>query len=203
MLRVGDHVMLKPGLVLGKKYGTVTFGRYHVPYLHKVLRVYKLSSTNTVYCNCKGYPCECGTFSEPMLDVAKFHIGDLVKIVYTEEPKQSAYIGKVSTIKGIDYKPEEGFVYHIKDDCGFFDWYEKDLESCSNGDDVHQIVKETVDNGLEDLKNVLENNENQLQRKDSNILSGERVKGSRVHGRLSQASVRSRPLRDAKSVRGK
>ena len=190
MLRVGDHVMLKPGLVLGKKYGTVTFGRYHVPYLRKVLKVYKLSSTNTVYCNCKGYPCECGTFSEPMLDVAKFHIGDLVKVVYTEDQNQSEYVGMVSVIKGIDYKPEEGFIYRIKDDCGFYSWKETDLEIC------------TVDKDLKELSVVLDD-ENQLQSKDSNILSGERVKGSRVHGRFSQASVRSRPLRDAKSVRGK
>ena len=190
MLKIGDHVMLKPGLVLGKRYGTVTFGRYHVPYLHKVLKVYKLSSTNTVYCNHKGYPCDCGTFSEPMLDVAKFHIGDLVKVVYTDEPKQSAYIGKVSVIKGIYYN-ENGFIYHIKDDCEFFDWKETDLEAC------------TEDKDLKELSVVLEDDENQLQGKDSNIRSGEGVKGSRVHGRFSQASVRSRPLRDAKSVRGK
>lgn len=189
MLRIGDHVVLKSNLVLGKKYGTVTFGKYHVPYLHKVLKVYKLSSTNTVYCNCKGYPCECGTFSEPMLNVAKFHIGDLVKVVYTEDPNQSEYVGMVSVIKGIDYKPDEGFIYHIKDDCGFYSWKETDLEIC------------TVDKDLEDLEVV--ENENQLQRKDSNIRSGERVKGSRVRGRFSQASIRSRPLRDAKSVRGK
>jgi len=189
MLKVGDHVVLKPNLVLGRKYGTVTFGKYHVPYLHKVLKVYKLSSTNTAYCNCKGYPCECGTFSEPMLNIAKFHIGDLVKVVCTDEPKQSAYIGKVSIIKDIDYS-ENGFMYHIKDDCGFFNWKETDLEAC------------TEDKDLEDLE-IVEDNENQLQGKDSNILSGERVQGSRVHGRFSQASIRSRPLRNAKSIRGK
>lgn len=190
MLKVGDHVVLKPSLVLGRKYGTVTFGKYHVPYLHKVLKVYKLSSTNTAYCNCKGYPCECGTFSEPMLNIAKFHIGDLVKIVYTEEPKQSEYVGMVSVIKGIEYNSEDGFIYHIKDDCGFFSWKETDLEIC------------TVDKDLEDLKPVLEN-ENQLQREDSNLRSGERVQGSRVHGRKSQASIRSRPLRDPSRIRGK
>ena len=191
MLKVGDHVALKSNLVLGRKYGTVTFGKYHVPYLHKVLKVYKLSSTNTAYCNFKGYPCDCGAFSEPMLNVAKFHIGDLVKVVYTDEPKQSAYIGYVSVIKGIDYKPEEGFIYRIKDDCGFYSWKETDLEIC------------TVDKDLKELSVILEDDGNQLQSKDSNISRGERVKGSRVHGRFSQASVRSRPLRDAKSVRGK
>jgi hypothetical protein len=190
MLRIGDHVALKSNLVLGRKYGTVTFGRYHVPYLRKVLKVYKISSASTAYCNHKGYPCDCGTFSEPMLNIAKFHIGDLVKVVYTDEPKQSAYIGKVSVIKGIDYN-ENGFMYHIKDDCGFFNWKETDLEPC------------TKDENLEELSVILEDDENQLQSKDSNISRGERVKGSRVHGRISQASIRSRPLRDAQSVRGK
>jgi hypothetical protein len=189
MLKIGDHVVLKSNLVLGKKYGTVTFGKYHVPYLHKVLKVYKISSASTAYCNHKGYPCDCGTFSEPMLNIAKFHIGDLVKVVYTDEPKQSAYIGKVSVIKGIDYN-ENGFMYHIKDDCGFFNWKETDLEAC------------TEDKDLKELSVVLDD-ENQLQSKDSNISRGERVKGSRVHGRISQASIRSRPLRDAQSVRGK
>jgi hypothetical protein len=192
MLKVGDYVALKPNLVLGKKYGTVTFGKYHVPYLRKLMRVYKVSSTNTVYCNINGYPCECGTISEPMLNVAKFNIDELVKIVYTDNPKQSAYIGKVSTIKTIEYNPGEGFIYHIKDDCGFFDWREKDLESCTKKDE-----------NLEELSVILENDENQLQRKDFNLRSGEGVQGSRVHGRISQASIRSRPLRNAKSIRGK
>lgn len=191
MLKVGDHVVLKSNLVLGRKYGTVTFGKYHVPYLHKVLKVYNISSTGTAYCSHKGYPCECGTFSEPMLNVAKFHIGEHVRVIRIDDSKRIEYVGLVSEVKGIDYNSKDGFIYHLKDDCGFFDWKETDLET------------HIVDKDLEELSVTLEDDENQLQGKDSNIRSGEGVKGSRVHGRLSQASVRSRPLRDAKSVRGK
>ena len=64
------------------------------------------------------------------------------------------------------------------------------------------ITVDTVDEKLEDLQLVLEN-ENKLQREDFNLRSGERVQGSRVHGRKSQASIRSRPLRDPSRIRGK
>ena len=190
MAEIGDYVALKPNLILGKKYGTVTFGKYHVPYLRKVLRVNKISSTSTVYCSSNGYPCECGTFSIPMLNIAKFKVGESVKIVYSLKEKQQPYIGKTTTIKSIEYKDYE-FVYHVVDDCGVFDWYEDNLEAC------------TEDENLEKLSVTLEENENQLSREDSHISSRERVKGSRVHGWIGKASIRSRPLRNAESVRGK
>ena len=190
MLKIGDYVALKPNLVLGRKYGTVTFGKYHVPYLHKLLRVYKVSSTATAYCNYNGHPCDCGTFSESMLDIAKFNVDDTVKIVYSIKDSQNPYLGVITTVKSVEYK-KGIFTYHLNCDCGFYEWDEFTLELC---------VKEDKD--LEDLKPVLEN-ENQLQREDSNLRSGERVQGSRVHGRKSQASIRSRPLGDASRIRGK
>jgi len=190
MLKIGDYVALKPNLVLGKKYGTVTFGKYHVPYLHKLLRVYKVSSTATAYCNHNGYPCDCSTFSESMLDIARFNVDDTVKIVYSINSEQDSYIGAVTTVKSVEYK-EGVFIYRLDCDCGFYAWDECTLELCTK-----------VDKDLEDLKPVLEN-ENQLSREDSYISGGERVKGSRVHGWIGKASIRSRPLRNAESVRGK
>ena len=202
MLQVGDYVGLKPKLTLGRKYGTVTFGKYHVPYLHKLLRVYNISSTGTAYCNHNGYPCECGTFSEFMLNVAKFRIGDIVKVADAfVTDKQQPYVGKVSVIKSIEYK-DDCFVYHIVDDCGFFDWPENALIFLRRSIVSDNKNNQKVDEKLEDLKPVLEN-ENQLQREDSNLRSGEGVQGSRVHGRKSQASIRSRPLRDPSRIRGK
>jgi hypothetical protein len=199
MLQVGDYVGLKPKLTLGRKYGTVTFGKYHVPYLHKLLRVYNISSTGTAYCNHNGYPCECGTFSEPMLNIAKFRIGDIVKVGAFVTDKQQPYVGKVSVIKSIEYK-DDSFVYHIVDDCGFFDWSEDTLVFLRRP--VISDKKNEVDEKLEDLKPVLED-ENQLQGEDSNLRSGEGVQGSRVHGGKGKASIRSRPLRNASRVRGK
>lgn len=187
MLKVGDYVALKPNLVLGRKYGTVTFSKYHVPYLHKLLRVYKISSTATAYCNYNGYPCDCGTFSESMLDVAEFNVADTVKIVYSTRDEQHSYLGVVTTVKSIEYK-ENTFVYRLNCDLGFYKWNESTLEH--------------VKDDLKDLEPILKN-ENQLQREDSNLRSGERVQGSRVHGRKSQASIRSRPLRDPSRIRGK
>jgi len=199
MLKVGDYVGLKPKLTLGRKYGTVTFGKYHVPYLHKLLRIYNISSTGTAYCNHNGYPCECGTFSEPMLNIAKFRIGDIVKVGAFVTDKQQPYVGKVSVIKSIEYK-DDSFVYHIVDDCGFFDWSEDTLVFLRRP--VISDKKNEVDEKLEDLKPLLED-ENQLQGEDSNLRSGEGVQGSRVHGGKGKASIRSRPLRNASRVRGK
>lgn len=205
MLKVGDYVGLKPKLVLGRKYGTVTFGRYHVPYLRKTLRVYKISSANTAYCNSNGYPCECGTFSESMLNVAKYHIGDIVKIADCfVTDKQQPYVGKVSKVKSIEYK-DGSFVYHIVDDCGFFDWPENTLELLTESKELapdDQQLFKTVDEKLEDLKTIPEN-ENRLQEQKTVVSDGARVKGSRVLGRLGKTSVRSRPLRNPQRIRGK
>lgn len=203
MLSIGDYVALKPNLTLGRAYGIVKFDKHHVSYLHKVLKVYKTGPA--LYCSYNGYPCECGTFSESMLNKAKFRVGDVVRIVFALRDKQQPYMGLITTIKSIEYKNYE-FIYHVVCDCGAFDWSEDDLESCSAttkvsvNDEAYQANKEIID--LEDLKFISEN-ENQLQGEDSNIRSGERVKGSRVHGRISQASIRSRPLGNAKSIRGK
>lgn len=199
MLKIGDYVVLKHDLVLGRKYGTITFGKYHVPYLHKLLRVYKISSIGTVYCNYNGNPCDCGTFSESMLNIAKFRIGDIVKIIdFLGADKQHPFVGKEVIIKSVEYK-DNCFVYHIVDDCGIFEWPENTLVFLRS---VVSYDNQKVDEKLEDLQIVL-NDENKLQREDSNLRSGERVQGSRVHGRKSQASIRSRPLRDPSRIRGK
>lgn len=199
MLKIGDYVVLKPYLVLGKKYGTVTFGNFHVPYLHKLLRVYKISSTGTAYCNYNGNPCDCGTISEPMLNIAKFRVGDIVKIIdFSVTNKQQPYVGREVIIKSVEYK-DNHFVYHIVNDYGVFDWPENKLIFVRS---FFSYNDQKVDEKLEDLQLVLEN-ENKLQREDSNLRSGERVQGSRVHGRKSQASIRSRPLRDPSRIRGK
>lgn len=190
MLKVGDYVALKSNLVLGRKYGTVTFGKYHVPYLHTLLRVYKISSTATAYCSHKGYPCDCGTFSESMLNIAKFNAGDTVKIVYSVKEGQDPYIGAVTTVKSVEYK-KGVFIYRLNCDCGFYAWDEFTLELCAK-----------EDKDLEDLKPVLEN-EDRLQEQKTLISIGEGVKGSRVLGRLGKTSVRSRPLRNPQRIRGK
>lgn len=205
MLRIGDYVGLKPKLTLGRKYGTVTFGKYHVPYLHKLLRVYNISSTGTAYCNYNGYPCECGTFSEPMLNIAKFRIGDIIKITDAFiADNQLPYVGKVSTIKSIEYK-DDSFVYHIVDDCGFFDWSENSLMFLRRPiaeEIINKVDKEIVDKQLEDLKPVLEN-EDRLQEQKTVVSIGARVKGSRLLGRVGKTTVRSRPLRNPQRIRGK
>ena len=164
-----------------------------------MLRVYKISSTGTAYCNYNGNPCDCGTISEPMLNIAKFRVGDIVKIIdFSVTNKQQPYVGREVIIKSVEYK-DNHFVYHIVNDYGVFDWPENKLIFVRS---VFSYNDQKVDEKLENLQLVLEN-ENKLQREDSNLRSGERVQGSRVHGRKSQASIRSRHLRDPSRIRGK
>jgi hypothetical protein len=192
MLNVGDYVTLKKNLILGKKYGTVTFSKIHAQYCGKLLQVIKISLTGTAYCAYKGNPTEFGTVHEQMLDVAQFKVKDCVMTCnlkipckgYSEGMIKYAYCTAEITKVMLG---SEGFTYNLTLDNGFYNWPEKTL--CKA-------------NELDKLKDILEN-ENQLQREDSNICSGEGVKGSRVHGWVGKASIRSRPLRDAKSIRGK
>jgi MoaA/NifB/PqqE/SkfB family radical SAM enzyme len=122
-----------------------------------------------------------------MLNIARFNVGDTVKIVHNTKDEQYSYVGVVATVKSVEYK-KGIFTYRLDCDCGFFEWEEFTLDK--------------EDKALEDLKPILKD-ENQLQREDSNLRSGERVQGSRVHGRKSQASIRSRPLGDPSRIRGK
>ena len=199
MLQIGDNVVLKKGLVLGKKYGSITFGRYHSQYCGKLMRVVKISKVGTVYCNYNGYPCEFSTVHESMLDVAKFKVGDVVVIWnlrvpcdgYTES--MIPYANEITTITDVRYG-SSGFVYTVEADNDFHNWPEKALFKAG----------ETIDSSVENLKEILENDgKDRLQEQTTHISVGERVKGSRVHGRSRKASIRSRPLRNAQSVRGK
>jgi hypothetical protein len=137
-----------------------------------------------------------------MLNIAKFRIGDIVKIADAfVSDKQQPYVGKVSVIKSIEYK-DDSFVYHIVDDCGFFDWPENTLIFLRRSVISDEKNDQKVDEKLEDLKPVLEN-EDRLQKQETPIRNGEGVKGSRVLGRLGKTSVRSRPLRNPQRIRGK
>jgi hypothetical protein len=193
MLKVGDLITLKQGLVLGKAYGTIHFGSYHSQYLGKMLRVTKISKVGTAYCSYKGYPCEFSTLHESMVNVAKFNVDDTVNIWnlkletdgYTGSMLQ--YAGRKAVIEKVLVSNYQ-FYYLLDVDGNEFRWPEKCL---SNTDSL-----------LEDLKPVLEN-EDRLQKQETLVSIGERVKGSRVLGRLGKTSVRSRPLRNPQRIRGK
>ena len=192
MLKVGDYVTLKKGLVLGKKYGTVTFGLRHSQYNGMLLKIVKISSTGTAYCTHSGYACECGTIHESMLDTAKFKEGDRVHIWNLRLTSKSYTVGMIqyadqeATVEKVKMG-EDGFVYLLDIDANLNLWPEQAL---SNEDSL-----------LEDL--FTSDNENRLQKQETPIRNGEGVKGSRVLGRLGKTSIRSRPLRNASRIRGK
>ena len=192
MLKVGDYVTLKKGLVLGKKYGTVTFGLRHSQYNGMLLKVVKISSTGTAYCTHSGYACECGTIHESMLDTARFKEGDKVHIWNLRLTSKSYTVGMIqyadqeATVEKVKMG-EDGFAYLLDIDENLNLWPEQAL---SNEDSL-----------LEDL--FTSDNENRLQKQETPIRNGEGIKGSRVLGRLGKTSIRSRPLRNPQRVRGK
>ena len=194
MFYVGQLIAIKNNLIYGQKYGTIKYGPYHSKYLGKVLEVYRVSSNDTAYCRYKNAPCDFGTISEEMVDKAQFKKGEYVFIAPTPfvtlDESLYQYCYKKCKILHVTYK-DNSFKYTLSIDAGENYWNELTLSKLNYED-------ESLDQLLEGL-----NNENQLQRKDSNISVRERVKGSRVHGRLSKASIRSRPLGNPKSVRGK
>jgi hypothetical protein len=141
-----------------------------------------------------------------MLNIAKFRIGDTVRIRSNPSDEQLPYVGKISKIKSIEYR-KDCFIYHIVDDCGFFEWPEYTLELLQvekdeEDFDVHKMIEDTVDEVLSN-HNLISKNENRLQEESPYFRRGERIKGNRVHGWSRKASVRSRPLRDPKGIRGK
>ena len=192
MLKIGDYVTLKKGLVLGKKYGTVTFGLRHSQYNGMLLKIVKISSTGTAYCTHSGYACECGTIHESMLDIAKFKEGDKVHIWNLHLASKSYTVGMIpyadqeATVEKVKMG-EDGFAYLLDIDENLNLWPEQAL---SNEDSL-----------LEDL--FTSDNENRLQKQETPIRNGEGIKGSRVLGRLGKTSIRSRPLRNPQRVRGK
>ena len=193
MLKVGDLITFKQGLVLGKAYGTVRFGRYHSQYIGKMLRVTKISKVGTAYCSYKGYPCEFSTLHESMVNVAKFNVDDTVNIwnlrleVDDYTIPMAAYAGQKAVIEKV-FVSNYQFYYLLDVDGNKYHWPEKCL---SNTDSL-----------LEDLKPVLEN-EDRLQEQKTLISIGEGIKGSRILGGFGKVTVRSRPLRNPQRIRGK
>ena len=192
MLKVGDYVTLKKGLVIGKKYGTVTFGLRHSQYYGMLLKVVKISSTGTAYCTHSGHACECGTIHESMLNTAKFKEGDRVHIWNLRLTSKSYTVGMIqyadqeATVEKVKMG-EDGFAYLLDIDEHLNLWPEQAL---GNEDSL-----------LEDL--FTSDNENRLQKQETPIRNGEGIKGSRVFGRLGKTSIRSRPLRNPQRIRGK
>ena len=200
MFRVGDIITIKSNLCLGERYGTITFGTRHVEYMGCLLKVYKVSSTGTAYCMHNGHPCEFGTIHESMVKISKFRAGDSVHTWNLKIPSEGfskgmiPYADKDAVVTKVLLKDGE-FWYRLSVDAGNHAWPVNSLMLFDP-----ELVKDN--NNFEDLKDLL-NDENRLQKQTTRISVGERVKGSRVHGRNSKASVRSRPLRNPQSVRGK
>lgn len=190
MFEYGQLVKLKNGLIVGKRYDNLVYTEHHAKFFGKLLNIYKVSSSGTYYC-AEGDIKHSVTFSQAMLEVPKFNIGDIVAIIsnhkiiqptgLVEKTKKAGEVGKIECI----CLKHNSFYYILVDSTSI---YPEDA----------LFKMEPVDITL---KNFI-SNENQLQEKDAHISRREGVSRSGVHGRLCKASVQSRRIRDPKAIKG-
>lgn len=190
MFEYGQLVKLKNGLIVGKRYDNLVYTEHHAKFFGKLLNIYKVSSSGTYYCTEGDIKCSV-TFSQAMLEVPKFNIGDIVaitsnnKIIQPTGPKlveKTKKIREVGKIECICLK-QNSFYYILVDSTAIYP-----------EDALFKMEPVT-------LKNFI-SNENQLQEKNAHISRGEGVRGSGVHGRLRKASVQSRRIRNPKAIKG-
>lgn len=193
--RVGSIVQIKKDLRHGIQYGTLKF--YNSDLCGTITTVTKVSRNGTYYL--EGISGQ--TFSKEMLEFP-IKPEDLVTL------KPSAY-PKFPSLAGTIYKVEEILKDGSRCNIGGAGVSPLDLEKIAESKEelfktlyTPSTFKYVGNNKLEishgDQKeifdlNVLEN-ENQLQRKDSAVIRGERPEGSRIYGRRPKATISVRPL---------
>lgn len=192
MFEYGQLVKLKNGLIIGKRYDNLVYTEHHAKFFGKLLNIYKVSSNGTYYC-AEGDIKYSVTFSQAMLEVPKFNIGDIVaitsnnKIIQPTGPKlveKTKKVGEVGKIECICLK-QNSFYYILVDSTPIYP--------------ENALFKiEPVDVTLKKFVS----NENQLQEKDAHISRREGVRRSGVYGRLRKASVQSGRIRNPKAIKG-
>ena len=198
MYEYGQIVKIKNDLTIGRRYGALVYTEHHAKLYGKLLNVYKISSSGSYYL-AEGDIKHGTTFSQEMLETPMFVIGEKVRIIkpngMTYPPMTTAMLDKVGDtgeIKGLFLR--RNFFTYILD---------TDNINVYPQESLSYLTTEKLDESFKTLDDEIYGDKNQLQDKDPHISIGARVKGSRVHGWHSKASIRSRPLRDPKSVRGK
>ena len=207
MFKIGELIAFRPDLLLGTKYGTVTYTPTLSEYKNDILRVVRITTAGTACCQVYKTPStfykkgkEVSTIHELMVVKPMFNITDSVYITdnylkFLVEANQITQamaenlIGTKVEIIDIDYFKESGFEYKVS----------KIIPGVLNYKSEY-IPEKCLLNEYESL-NVNEN-ENRLQEQESNYFGGEDYEGCRVHGKVLKSKVSSGCLGDSTGVRG-
>ena len=207
MFKIGELIAFRPDLLLGTKYGTVTYTPTLSEYKNDILRVVRITTAGTACCQVYKTPStfykkgkEVSTIHELMVVKPMFNVTDSVYITdnylkFLVEANQITQamaenlIGTKVEIIDIDYFKESGFEYKVSKIIPGVLHYKSEY-----------IPEKCLLNEYESL-NVNEN-ENRLQEQESNYFGGEDYEGCRVHGKVLKSKVSSGCLGDSTGVRG-
>lgn len=181
----GSLVKVKKDLVPGIQYGRLYFGAGMLNLRGSISVVTKVSKNGTYYLeSSKGM-----TLSKEMLEFP-IKKGDIVTIkpsAFSKYPSLAGYLYKITEMtkdgKILNINGCEVSVLDVEIACEDTLRYIGDNKIELKHGDKKEIF---------DLNNL--ENENQLQRKDSSVIRGERPEGSRVYGRRPKATISVRPL---------
>lgn len=185
----GSLVKVKEDLVPGTKYGRIYFGAGMLDLRGTIGEVTKVSKNGTYYLeNSKGL-----TLSKEMLEFP-INKGDIVTI---KSSAFSRYPDLAGNLYKITEMTEDGRILNLNG-CGV-SVLDVEKVCCAK---IESAVKYIGNNKIElkhgDYKEIFDLNElsdeNQLQRKDSAVVRGERPEGSRIYGRRPKATISVRPL---------
>ena len=208
MFQIGELIAFRPDLILGTKYGTVTYTPTLNEFRDDVLRVVRITTAGTavcqVYTSARNYPRkEISTIHESMILRPRFDINTQCYISdkYLKFLKNSNNItrqmmeillGTRVDIVNVEYSRQTGFEYGVK----------KEIPMSTSFVKNHIPEKElcNVNEYKCDLNDY--ENENRLQEQESNYFGGEDYEGCRVHGKVLKSKVSSGCLGDSTGVRG-
>lgn len=185
--RVGSIVRIKKDLRHGIQYGTLKF--YNSDLCGTITTVTKVSRNGTYYL--EGISGQ--TFSKEMLEFP-INKGDIVTI---KSSAFSKYPGLAGNLYKITEMTEDGRILNLNG-CGVSVLDVEKVCCAEIGSTITYIGDNKIELKHRDHKEIFDLNklsdENQLQRKDSAVIRGERPEGSRIYGRRPKATISVRPL---------
>ena len=208
MFKIGELIAFRPDLLLGTKYGTVTYTSTLSEYKNDILRVVRITSAGTACCQIYKTSIdsfykrgkEVSTIHESMIVRPKFAISDNVYIddnylkfmVSNNNISQAMAENLIGTrVKIID------LTYHR--DGGFFYILSKIIPSVLDFKS-QPIPENSLLLEYESLNDY--EYENRLQEQKVADSGGESIEGCGVHGKSLQSKISVGCLGDSKGIRG-
>jgi hypothetical protein len=207
MFKIGELIAFRPDLLLGTKYGTVTYTPTLSEYKNDILRVVRITTAGTACCQVYKTPStfykkgkEVSTIHELMVVKPMFNVTDSVYITdnylkflvganQITQAMAENLIGTKVEIIDIDYFKESGFEYKVSKIIPGVLHYKSEY-----------IPEKCLLNEYESLNDY--EYENRLQEQKVADSGGESYEGCGVHGESLQSKISIGCLGDSKGIRG-